>query len=86
MLLGACCLFALVACSIKDDVPDFKYPSRTNYEDQIWPQLVVTEDLIKAGQTATATTEENRKKTAALEARARRLRARARALSAADSN
>ncbi len=80
------CLLALTACSIKDDVPDFKYPSRTNYSDQNWPQLAVTEELIKAGETTSATAEETRKQTDALEARAKRLKAKARALSVAPTN
>ncbi|MCP5076405.1 MAG: hypothetical protein GY947_24330 [Rhodobacteraceae bacterium] len=84
--LGCACLLALTACSIKDDVPDFKYPSRTNYEDQNWPQLAVTEELIKAGEVATTKAKEGQKKTEAIEARAHRLRARARALRVGDAN
>ena len=78
--LCAVALAALTACSIKVDVPDFKYPSRTDYSDQNWPELVLTEDLIAAEQVTGGTLTEAHRRAAALEARARWLRARAKTL------
>jgi len=37
---------ALSACSVKDAVPQFEYPTYT--PDKEWPQLVPTEDLVNA--------------------------------------
>ena len=37
---------ALGACSVKNAVPQFEYPTYT--PDKEWPELVATEDLVNA--------------------------------------
>ena len=74
------CAASLTGCSIKNDVPDFKYPSRTNFTDQNWPELVVTEELLAVGENTKQSATKAQLETDRLAARAARLRARARAL------
>ena len=70
----------LAGCTIKNDVPDFKYPSRTNFTDQNWPELAVTEELLAVGENINKSTAQAQQETDRLAARATLLRARARAL------
>jgi len=79
-------LLMVSGCSIKGDVPDFKYPSRTDYSDQNWPELALTEDLMTAGETANADAQKAKTATDAIAARVAHLRARAAALRAASAN
>lgn len=74
------CAATLTGCSIKNDAPDFKYPSRTNFTDQNWPELAVTEELMALGKNTTKAANKAQLETDRLAARAARLRARARAL------
>lgn len=78
--------FGIVGCSIENDVPDFKYPSRTDFTDQSWPELALTQELQQAGKNANATAESAQLETERVAARARRLRARAQALQNATTN
>jgi len=74
------CGAALAGCSIKYDDPSFKYPSRTNYTDQNWPKLAVTQELLALGDESSTQAGAAELDAARLTARAARLRAHARAL------
>ncbi|MBV1865065.1 MAG: hypothetical protein KUG74_11615 [Rhodobacteraceae bacterium] len=78
--------FGIVGCSIKNDVPDFKYPSRTDYTDQSWPELAATQELQQTGDNTNATSETAQLESARVTARAQRLRTRAHALQNATTN
>ena len=78
--------FGVGGCSIENDVPDFKYPSRTDYTDRNWPELAATQELQQTGENANATSETAQLESARVAARAQRLRTRAQALQNATTN
>ena len=67
----------VAGCSIKDDVPEFKYPSQTDFTDQDWPKLVVTEELRATGLETQRIADQEKQAVERLAARARALRLRA---------
>ncbi len=74
------CAALLAGCSIKNDVPDFKYPSRTNFTNQSWPELAVTDELMAVGKNTDKSIGKAQQEIDRVTARAARLRARARGL------
>ncbi len=76
----------LAGCSIKDDVPDFRYPSHTDLTSETWPTLAPTNDLVQAGSDVARNPQQVSDENDRFNARIRRLRARAAALRRAKVN
>lgn len=79
-------MLLLAGCAIKDDVPDFRYPSRTDFTSEAWPELAPTKDLLQAGTNVARDDQEVSDENDRFDARIRRLRARAAALKRAKVN
>jgi outer membrane murein-binding lipoprotein Lpp len=81
---GVVALLLLAGCSIKNDVPDFRYPSRTDYNSDSWPKLAPTEALLQAGDKAVRDPQKLGDDNDRFASRVQRLRARAADLSRAE--
>ena len=79
-------IFALSACSIKSNKPDYQYPASSDASGSDWPTLAVTSELEAAGENAKETAAENQEEADRLAARARALKARAARLRAQVAN
>jgi len=86
MIAGALMLALLPGCSIRNDLPDFRYPLQIDASAQKWPELAVTEELIKAGEEVSRDPQEVSDENDRFTSRIRRLRARAAALRRAEVN
>lgn len=69
-------IFALSACSIQSNSPDYEYPENSDASGADWPELAVTSELAAAGTTVQTSAAENQTEADQLAARARALRAR----------
>ncbi len=86
IMAGAIALLLLAGCSIKDDVPDFRYPSHTDFTSESWPKLAPTEELLQAGDKVSRDPQEVSDENDRFTSRIQRLRARAAALRRAEVN
>ncbi|MEM7441041.1 MAG: hypothetical protein AAF393_15700 [Pseudomonadota bacterium] len=75
-LLLVFCL-VLATCGIRDDRPEFEYPSDSRASGVDWPKLAVTNELAKEGTQAAEEAAERAESADRLAARARALEARA---------
>lgn len=84
--IGVLSVVLVSGCSIKNDVPGFRYPSRVDSASRSWPTLVETDELLQAGDIVRRDPVEISAENDRFADRIRRLRARAQALRNAQAN